>query len=109
MYGRLVDGESSWEDETFIPDVVLKDADIIETDEYTLEVIHTPGHASNHLCFLIRESNCLLTGDHIMDGSTVVIGPPDGNMTDYITSLEKLFNYKIDSFAPGPWKFYART
>ena len=105
MYGRLVDGESSWEDETFIPDVVLNDADIIETDEYTLEVIHTPGHASNHLCFLIRESNCLLTGDHIMDGSTVVIGPPDGNMTDYIISLEKLLNYKIDSFAPGHGNF----
>ncbi|MDA8890473.1 MBL fold metallo-hydrolase, partial [Gammaproteobacteria bacterium] len=43
MYGRLVDGESSWEDETFIPDIVLNDKDIIETDEYTLEVIHTPG------------------------------------------------------------------
>ena len=82
MYGRLIDGESSWEDETFIPDVILNDADIIKTDEYTLEVIHTPGHASNHLCFLIKELNCLITGDHIMEGSTVVIGPPDGNMAD---------------------------
>ena len=72
MYGRLIDGESSWEDETFIPDVILNDADIIKTDEYTLEVIHTPGHASNHLCFLIKELNCLITGDHIMEGSTVL-------------------------------------
>ena len=101
MYGRMVDGESSWEDETFIPDVILNDADIIKTDEYTLEVIHTPGHASNHLCFLIKELNCLITGDHIMDGSTVVIGPPDGNMADYLESLNKLFKYKIDCLAPG--------
>ena len=101
MYGRLVDGESSWEDETFTPDIVLSDKDIIETDEYTIEVIHTPGHASNHLCFLIKETKCLLTGDHIMDGSTVVIGPPDGNMKSYINSLEKLLDFDIDCFAPG--------
>jgi glyoxylase-like metal-dependent hydrolase (beta-lactamase superfamily II) len=100
-YGRLVDGESTWEDETFIPDIVLSDKDILETEEYTIEVIHTPGHASNHLCFLIRDIKCLLTGDHIMDGSTVVIGPPDGNMTSYINSLEKLSNFEIDYFAPG--------
>ena len=105
MYGRLIDGESSWEDETFIPNVILNDADIIKTDEYTLEVIHTPGHASNHLCFLIKELNCLITGDHIMDGSTVVIGPPDGNMADYLESLNKLFKYKIDCLAPGHGNF----
>ena len=105
MYGRLIDGESSWEDETFIPDVILNDADIIKTDEYTLEVIHTPGHASNHLCFLIKELNCLITGDHIMDGSTVVIGPPDGNMADDLESLNKLFKYKIDCLAPGHGNF----
>ena len=101
MYGRLVDGDSLWEDETFIPDIVMSDGDTIETSEYSIEAIHTPGHASNHLCFLIPEINCLLTGDHIMDGSTVVIAPPDGDMTKYISSLEKLFNYKIDTFAPG--------
>ena len=101
MYGRLVDGESSWEDESFIPDIVLNDKDVLETEEYTLEVIHTPGHASNHLCYLIKDIKCLLTGDHIMDGSTVVIGPPDGNMKSYINSLEKLSNYDIDCFAPG--------
>ena len=101
MYGRLVDGDSLWEDKTFIPDIVMSDGDIIETSEYSIKAIHTPGHASNHLCFLIPEINCLLTGDHIMDGSTVVIAPPDGDMTKYISSLEKLFNYKVDTFAPG--------
>ena len=101
MFGRLVDRESQWEDETFIPDNVLSHGDKISTDEYSLETIHTPGHASNHLCFYIKEIKCLLTGDHIMDGSTVVIAPPDGNMTEYINSLRLLEEYEINYFAPG--------
>ena len=101
MFGRLVDRESQWEDETFIPDNVLSHGDKISTDEYSLETIHTPGHASNHLCFYIKEIKCLLTGDHIMDGSTVVIAPPDGNMTEYINSLRLLEDYEINYFAPG--------
>ncbi len=101
MFGRLVDRESQWEDETFIPDNVLSHGDEILTDEYSLETIHTPGHASNHLCFYIKEIKCLLTGDHIMDGSTVVIAPPDGNMTEYINSLRLLEEYEINNFAPG--------
>ena len=87
MFGRLVDRDSEWEDETFVPDVVLNHGDTISTNEYSLETIHTPGHASNHLCFYMKDIKCLLTGDHIMDGSTVVIAPPDGNMTEYILSL----------------------
>ncbi|MDC0454322.1 PfkB family carbohydrate kinase [Gammaproteobacteria bacterium] len=79
----------------------LKDKDIINTSEYTIEVIHTPGHASNHFCFLIQEEECLLTGDHIMNGSTVVIAPPDGNMTEYLESLKKLDNFDIKLLAPG--------
>ena len=101
MFGRLVDRESQWEDETFVPDNVLSHGDEISTDEYSLETIHTPGHASNHLCFYIKEIKCLLTGDHIMDGSTVVIAPPDGNMTEYINSLRLLKKYEINYFAPG--------
>jgi len=101
MFGRLVDRESEWEDETFRPDTVLNHGDIISTDEYILETIHTPGHASNHLCFYLEKYKCLLTGDHIMDGSTVVIAPPDGNMTEYIDSLKLLENYDISCFAPG--------
>ena len=101
MFGRLVDRESEWEDETFIPDTVLSHGDVIATKEYSLETIHTPGHASNHLCFYIEKHKCLLTGDHIMDGSTVVIAPPDGNMTEYIESLRLLEDYDINYFAPG--------
>ena len=99
--GQLVHGDSIFEDETFLPDQVLKDKDILETEEYTIEIIHTPGHASNHLCFLIKDLNCLITGDHIMDGSTVVIAPPDGCMSGYIQSLKKLINYEINYLAPG--------
>ena len=105
MFGRLVARESDWEDETFQPDTVLNHGDLISTDEYSIEVIHTPGHASNHLCFYLKKINCLLTGDHIMDGSTVVIAPPDGNMTEYIDSLNLLNNYDIDYFAPGHGNF----
>ena len=83
----------------------MNHGDVISTDEYSIEVIHTPGHASNHLCFYLKEINCLLTGDHIMDGSTVVIAPPDGNMTEYIDSLNLLNNYDIDYFAPGHGNF----
>tara|TARA_B100000405_G_scaffold290789_1_gene241075 strand:- start:157 stop:957 length:801 start_codon:yes stop_codon:yes gene_type:complete len=101
MFGRLIDRESEWEDETFIPDTVLNHGDLIATKEYSLETIHTPGHASNHLCFYLEKHKCLLTGDHIMDGSTVVIAPPDGNMTEYIDSLKLLEDYDIDYFAPG--------
>ena len=101
MYGRLVDGKSDWEDKSFVPDNVLSHGDTIETSEYSLEVIHTPGHASNHLCFYLTQTKCLFTGDHIMDGSTVVIAPPDGNMAAYLSSLELLKNYDIENFAPG--------
>ncbi|MFL2722687.1 MAG: MBL fold metallo-hydrolase [Gammaproteobacteria bacterium] len=105
MYGRLVDGKSDWEDETFKPHKILNHGDIIESQEYSIEVIHTPGHASNHLCFYLKKQKCLLTGDHIMDGSTVVIAPPDGNMRDYLNSLQLLKQYDIDCFAPGHGNF----
>ena len=105
MFGRLVDRDSEWEDETFVPDTVLSHGDTISTNEYTLETIHSPGHASNHLCFYLKDQKCLLTRDHIMDGSTVVIAPPDGNMTAYIESLKLLESYDIDYFAPGHGEF----
>ena len=53
-------------------------------------VIHTPGHAANHLCLLLLEDGLLLSGDHILNGSTTVVDPPDGNMTDYLESLDAL-------------------
>ena len=57
---------------------------------HTLQVIHTPGHAANHLCLLLQEDGLLFSGDHILNGSTTVIDPPDGNMADYLDSLDLL-------------------
>lgn len=101
LMGMTILDNMNYQDESFKPSSHLQDGDLIETGEYTIEVVHTPGHASNHLCYLIKDNNCLITGDHIMQGSTVVIAPPDGNMRDYLLSLEKLKNYKIDFLAPG--------
>jgi len=53
-------------------------------------VIHTPGHAANHLCLLLEEDGLLFTGDHVLNGSTTVVDPPDGNMTAYLHSLDVL-------------------
>lgn len=68
----------------------LVDGDTIEGTEFTLRAIHTPGHASNHLCFLLERDRLLFTGDHVMDGSTVVITPLDGDMGQYLASIERL-------------------
>ena len=57
---------------------------------HTLMVLHTPGHAANHLCLVLVEDGLLLSGDHILNGSTTVIDPPDGNMADYLGSLDLL-------------------
>lgn len=61
-----------------------------QSAHHTLQVIHTPGHAANHVCLLLREDGLLFSGDHILNGSTTVIDPPDGNMTDYLDSLDAL-------------------
>jgi glyoxylase-like metal-dependent hydrolase (beta-lactamase superfamily II) len=71
--------------------------------DLTLEAVHTPGHASDHLCWLLKESRTLLTGDHIMHGSTVVIRPPDGDLGTYLASLDlvRAFDPPIARLAPG--------
>ena len=69
------------QDQSFKPARVFGDGDTLATDEFELEAIHTPGHASNHLCFRHAATDWIVTGDHIIEGSTVVINPPDGNMS----------------------------
>jgi glyoxylase-like metal-dependent hydrolase (beta-lactamase superfamily II) len=93
------DGEH--QDVTFAPHRLIADGDIIETDEFRLEAVHTPGHASNHLCFRHAGLNWVFTGDHVIDGSTVVINPPDGNMKHYLQSLERLRWLDCVAIAPG--------
>jgi glyoxylase-like metal-dependent hydrolase (beta-lactamase superfamily II) len=80
----------------------VADGDTIDATEFRLRAIHTPGHASNHVCWYVEEERMLLAGDHIMDGSTVVIRPPDGDMAAYLASLEKIRGIRrLKSIAPG--------
>jgi len=85
----------------FDPDADVHDGHTIDADEFTLRALHTPGHASNHLCYLLEEERLLFSGDHIMNGSTVVIAPPDGDMAAYLASLERLKVYALRAIAPG--------
>jgi glyoxylase-like metal-dependent hydrolase (beta-lactamase superfamily II) len=89
------------QDADFRPDELWMDDSTLCTPDFTLTAIHTPGHASNHLCFLLEEEGFLFTGDHIMQGSTVVISPPDGDMYDYLASLERLKSFPLRRIAPG--------
>jgi glyoxylase-like metal-dependent hydrolase (beta-lactamase superfamily II)/8-oxo-dGTP pyrophosphatase MutT (NUDIX family) len=89
------------QDASFKPDFVLENGQRIDLKGIALRAIHTPGHASNHLCYLLEETKMLFTGDHVMQGSTVVINPPDGDMRAYLASLEKLLAEDIAILAPG--------
>ncbi len=73
----------------------------IEATEFRLRALHTPGHASNHLCYMLEEERLLFSGDHVMQGSTVVIAPPDGDMAAYLQSLERLLSLRLRYIAPG--------
>jgi glyoxylase-like metal-dependent hydrolase (beta-lactamase superfamily II) len=70
-------------------------------DGVTLRALQTPGHASNHVCYLLEQTRMLFTGDHVMQGSTVVINPPDGDMRAYLASLEMLLAEDLAILAPG--------
>ena len=92
----------AFDDRDDVPvDRFLTDGEFIESTEYRLKVVHTPGHASNHLCYFLEEERMLFTGDHIMQGSTVVISPPDGDMALYFDSLERTRKLRTRSIAPG--------
>ena len=77
-------------DPDYDPERVLADGEIVTGAGWTLEAVATPGHTSNHLCFALRESGALFSGDHIMGWSTTVVSPPDGDMAAYMASLDKL-------------------
>lgn len=77
-------------DDGFTPDVEVSHGDLIKGEDWTLEAVFTPGHMSGHMCYALCEEKALFTGDHIMGWSTTVIAPPDGDMTDYMASLDLL-------------------
>jgi len=89
------------QDATFAPTRTLNDGDSVGVGDLALRAIHTPGHASNHLCYLLEGTGLMFSGDHIMQGSTVVIGPPDGNMQHYLQSLARLQREPVTRIAPG--------
>ncbi|HEV7799732.1 MAG TPA: MBL fold metallo-hydrolase [Burkholderiales bacterium] len=89
------------QDGDFAPDVLLHDNDSVTVEGVTLRAVHTPGHASNHLCYLLEAQKLLFTGDHVMQGSTVVISPPGGDMQAYLASLDKLLALDLAALAPG--------
>ena len=89
------------QDTGFAPDRTLRDGDVLDCGAFRLSAVHTPGHASNHLCYLLEGERWLFTGDHVMQGSTVVISPPDGDMIVYLKSLERLLDLDLAALAPG--------
>jgi glyoxylase-like metal-dependent hydrolase (beta-lactamase superfamily II) len=83
------------------PDVAIGEGFDLEATEFRLTALHTPGHASDHLCYLLGRSRLLFSGDHVMQGSTVVIKPPDGDMAAYLDSLRRLLTLRMRAIAPG--------
>lgn len=88
-------------DTGFAPDVVVAHGDIIEADRFAFECVFTPGHMSNHMSFALRGERALFSGDHVMGWSTSVVAPPDGNMADYMASLELLAGREDAVYWPG--------
>ncbi|HEY8949676.1 MAG TPA: MBL fold metallo-hydrolase [Rhizomicrobium sp.] len=90
--GKLDDGVRVEEggDMQFVPDVRVKDGEIVQGKGFTFECVFTPGHTSNHMCYALKEENALFTGDHVMGWSTTVVTPPDGDMAQYMASVKKL-------------------
>ena len=100
LIGRVT-ADDRHQDLTFQPAAQIEDDDCVAGDGWTLRAICTPGHVDNHVCFLLEEEGMVFAGDHIMNGSTVVIVPPGGNMADYIASLRRLLDYNVKVVAPG--------
>jgi glyoxylase-like metal-dependent hydrolase (beta-lactamase superfamily II) len=93
--------DDGYQDPTYAPDRALANGERIAAGGEVLRAIHTPGHASNHLCLLLEADGLLFTGDHLMGGATVIIIPPDGSMRLYLDSLRQLRELPVVTLAPG--------
>ena len=89
------------EETAFRPDRELADGERVSGPGWTLRALATPGHASNHLCFALAEENALLCGDHVMGWSTTVVSPPDGDMGDYLRSLDRVIESEFATLWPA--------
>jgi glyoxylase-like metal-dependent hydrolase (beta-lactamase superfamily II) len=85
----------------FRPDVTLADGETVAGDGWTLEAVTTPGHTKNHMAFALKEANAMFIGDHVMGWSTSIVAPPDGSMSDYMASLDKLTHRNETIYLPG--------
>jgi len=95
------DTDSEFTDHQFAPDVGLADGDRIAGEDWELMALHTPGHSPDHLCFALTGRDVVFSGDHVMAWNTSVIAPPEGRMSDYLRSLEKLLERNDNVFLPG--------
>ncbi|MFN3656521.1 MAG: MBL fold metallo-hydrolase [Pseudolabrys sp.] len=88
-------------DRDFRPDVMLKDGEVVKGEGWTIEAVATPGHTANHMVYAFKEANVLFAGDHVMAWATSIVAPPDGAMSDYMASLEKLSRRGETVYFPG--------
>jgi glyoxylase-like metal-dependent hydrolase (beta-lactamase superfamily II) len=88
-------------DVDYRPDRILADGEQLQGPGFTLTAVATPGHTSNHLCFALEETRALFTGDHVMGWSTSVVAPPDGDMGDYMNSLQRLYDRQDRIYYPA--------
>ncbi len=88
-------------DMDFRPDVALADGAVVSGDGWNIEAVTTPGHTANHMAFAFKEADLLFSGDHVMGWSTTIVAPPDGAMSDYMASLQKLARRSEPLYLPG--------
>lgn len=101
----LFSGETNFFDDSsdidFMPDISAADGEIFTNQDWSIEVLHTPGHTANHACFALNDRGILFSADHVMAWATTIIAPPDGSMRAYMASLEKLLKRKDVLYLPG--------
>jgi glyoxylase-like metal-dependent hydrolase (beta-lactamase superfamily II) len=85
----------------FRPDVMLKDGEVVTGDGWSVEAITTPGHCANHMAYALKDTDVLFAGDHVMGWATTIVAPPDGAMSDYMASLNKLAKRPEQIYFPG--------
>lgn len=88
-------------DTDFVPDICAADGEVFSNADWSVEVIHTPGHMANHACFALANRGIVFSADHVMAWATTIIAPPDGSMRAYMASLEKLLKRKDVLYLPG--------